>query len=405
MLKIFKNDLKLFFKDTKSVVLTFLLPIILITLFAFAFGGMSGKRSGANPIDLIIVDEDQSVTSKSIIVGLDSLTGLSTKHLDNGEAVKLISKGKYPAALVFHEGFEKSVASKDVQIELLYDKSKEMETGLLQPILIQAIMSVSAKEAVAGNIKDYFRINFPDLDPTISDKVLNDMNSDNGGGPEMMMDPQIKMTSIIGETKDVNLGLIQAVAGTAILMLLFSVAGIGASILEEKEGGTLNRLLVSPLTPNAILFGKMLTTFFIALLQLIVMFLFAWLVLGLNLLVNVPAVILMIIATAFAVSSFGIFLAAISKTRQQAQSLGTLIILIMSAIGGSMIPLFIMPAIMKKIAMFSVNYWGIQGFYDIFWRDLPTIEVLPRVFVLLGIGIVMTLISLRLFRKNVVKLV
>ena len=77
----------------------------------------------------------------------------------------------------------------------------------------------------------------------------------------------------------------------------------------------------------------------------------------------------------------------------------------MSAIGGSMIPLFIMPAIMKKIAMFSVNYWGIQGFYDIFWRDLPTIEVLPRVFVLLGIGIVMTLISLRLFRKNVVKLV
>lgn len=44
----------------------------------------------------------------------------------------------------------------------------------------------------------------------------------------------------------------------------------------------------------------------------------------------------------------------------QARGLSTLIILIMSAIGGSMIPLFLMPAIMKKIAVFSVNYWGIQ---------------------------------------------
>ncbi len=60
---------------------------------------------------------------------------------------------------------------------------------------------------------------------------------------------------------------------------------------------------------------------------------------------------------------------------------------------------------MKKIAVFSVNYWGIQGFYDIFWRALPLTDILLRVFVLVGIGIVMSLISVRLFRKNVVELV
>ena len=87
--------------------------------------------------------------------------------------------------------------------------------------------------------------------------------------------------------------------------------------------------------------------------------------------VNIPGLILMIIATSFAVSSLGIFLAAVAKTRQQAQNLSTIIILVMSAIGGSMIPLFIMPSILQKIALLSVNYWGIQGFYDLFWRALP----------------------------------
>jgi len=221
----------------------------------------------------------------------------------------------------------------------------------------------------------------------------------------LSFESSLKLTSVVGEKKEANLAVIQAVAGTAIMMLLFSVAGIGTSILEEKENGTINRLLYSPLKAVSILFGKMLYALFIAVLQLSLMFIFAWVAFGLDLSLNIPALVLMIFATGFAVSSFGIFLASISKTRQQAQGLSTLIILIMSAIGGSMIPLFFMPAIMKKIAVVSVNYWGIQGFYDIFWRDLPLVDILPKILVLTGIGVVMTMISIRLFNKNVMKLV
>ena len=112
----------------------------------------------------------------------------------------------------------------------------------------------------------------------------------------------------------------------------------------------------------------------------------------------------MIIATAFAVSGLGIFLAAVAKSRQQAQNLSTIIILVMSAIGGSMIPLFIMPSVLQKIALFSLNYWGIQGFYDIFWRTLPLEAILPKILILMGIGIVMTLASVWLFKKRIMKL-
>jgi ABC-type multidrug transport system permease subunit len=76
----------------------------------------------------------------------------------------------------------------------------------------------------------------------------------------------------------------------------------------------------------------------------------------------------------------------------------------MSAIGGSMIPLFIMPSILQKIALLSVNYWGIQGFYDLFWRALPLEEILPKILILMCIGVVMTLASIRLFKKRITKL-
>ncbi len=123
----------------------------------------------------------------------------------------------------------------------------------------------------------------------------------------------IKWTSDCREKNDTKLGLIQAVAGTAILMLLFSVAGVGTSILEEKENGTINRLLYSPLKGSTILYSKMLFAFFISILQLTAMFLFAWLIFNMDLSVNIPGLILMIIATSFAVSSLGIFLAADCK--------------------------------------------------------------------------------------------
>jgi ABC-type multidrug transport system permease subunit len=262
------------------------------------------------------------------------------------------------------------VLNGDPPLEIIYDKEQSFETGRLHAIIINALLSFS-KPAQQKRAKA----------------------------------PVLKMTSIVGEDNNQTLGLIQAVAGTAILMLLFSVAAIGTSILEEKENGTISRLLFSPLNLKTILYSKMLFAFLISLLQLTLMFIFSWLFLGLDITTDIKALILMIISSSFAVSSLGIFLAAIARSRQHAQSLSTLIILVMSAIGGSMIPLFIMPDIMNTVARFSVNYWSIQGFYDIFWRSLPLADILPKILLLTGIGSVLTFLSLRLFSKNIFNII
>jgi ABC-type Na+ efflux pump permease subunit len=397
MIRLFKKDLIMFFNDQRSFVLTFLVPIILITLFAFAYGGIGDYAAGSESLELLVVNQDRSRLSEEFISDLDSAAAVNVISSDLEKAKELIIKGKYASALVFKKGFQDSMSlGGDIPIELLYDREQEMETGHLQVVILNILMSYR------GKIEMQKYINLFGSSMQVPDSTGMILSQSDGRGTDSF---PLEMTSIVGEKNDHKLGLIQAVAGTAILMLLFSMAGVGTSILEEKENGTINRLLYSPLNSQTILYSKMLFAFFIAILQLSVMFLFSWIFLSLDITLNIPALVLMIVATAFAISSMGIFLAAISKSRQQAQNLSTLIILVMSAIGGSMIPLFFMPEIMNKFAVLSVNYWGIQGFYDIFWRSLPLSEILPKIIVLICTGVVMTILSIRLINKNILNLI
>jgi len=398
------KDLKLFTADKRGMLLAFLLPIALISLFAMAFGGTGKHESRA--MELVIADEDKSAESKKIIDALDSLKEFEVAVTSLDTAERLIKKGDENAVLVLHKGLSDS-AKKDapLPIELKYDAAREMETGILQGALTGSLMKiVGNKNMIKQAIENFDRQN-PGIDSIAREMIHKQIAGTFSGDDNSQRQPMIKSTPLVAEAEN-SPGLVQAVAGTAIMMLLFSVAAMGASLLEEKQEGTLKRLLYSPLHPNNILFGKMISVNIISVIQLVVLFVFAWLAFGLNIFQNIPALLIMILATAFACSSFGVFLASIAKSRSQVQGLSTLIILTMSAIGGSMIPLFVMPLFMQKMAVISVNYWGIQGFYDIFWRMLPLNDstFITRVVVLFVIGIVLNIISIMFYKRNVLKI-
>ena len=201
-------------------------------------------------------------------------------------------------------------------------------------------------------------------------------------------------------------GIAHVVAGTSMMMLLLSVAGIGGRLLDEKQEGMLKKLLCSPIHPNNILYGKMIYANIISIIQLIIMFIFGWLVFGLPIIHHLPSIAIMILATAYACSGFGIVLASFARSRQQVQGLSTVIVLVMSGIGGSMVPVFMMPDFMQKIAAITVNYWGIQGFYDIFLEHLPITDItfLSKVLISIFIGTSLNFIAFQMFKRNILKI-
>jgi ABC-2 type transport system permease protein len=100
-----------------------------------------------------------------------------------------------------------------------------------------------------------------------------------------------------------------------------------------------------------------------------------------------------------AVASFGMLLASVSRTRAQQAAISTLIILTMSAVGGSMFPRFLMPEMMKRIGLLTFNAWAIDGYTKVFWRDEPLSHLAPQVGALVGSCIVLFLIARRFARK------
>jgi ABC-2 type transport system permease protein len=148
-----------------------------------------------------------------------------------------------------------------------------------------------------------------------------------------------------------------------------------------------------------LLAGKLIFNTLLAFTQLVAMFLFGWAVFKLDFFSHLAGFTVMGLATAFSVAAFGLLLASACHTRGQLGALSTLLILIMSSIGGSMFPRYLMPENMQKAGLLTINAWAIDGFTKVFWRDLPVSSLGPQVGVLIGAGIVLFLIARRVARR------
>jgi len=106
-------------------------------------------------------------------------------------------------------------------------------------------------------------------------------------------------------------------AAIGVMFLLFTSSGAAGSLLDEAESGTLDRVLSSRVTMGTLLAGKLCYSWLLAFSQLVLMFLWAWLVFKLDFIPHIPGFVVMGLSTAFAVGAFGMLLASICRTRGQ----------------------------------------------------------------------------------------
>jgi ABC-2 type transport system permease protein len=184
-----------------------------------------------------------------------------------------------------------------------------------------------------------------------------------------------------------------------VMFLLFSASGAGGALLDEEESGTLGRLVGSRAGMTGVLVGKWLFITMLGILQLVVMFTWGMLVFQLPLLPHLPGFFVMTIATSAAAAAFGLVLATISRSRAQLSGISTIVILAMSAVGGSMFPRFLMSEGMQRMGLVTFNAWALDGYIKVFWRNQPVTELWPQVGVLLFLCAVF-LYAARMFARR-----
>jgi len=300
------------------------------------------------------------------------------------------------AAIVFEQGDPSDTMDTVPKIGIMTDSFDQVASQVLAALVQKAVMTANG-ELAKEKSNNLVQSNATVAMPVMSANLVRTADFDaNAASPmSIAQAPMIEVIDVIGGKKT-NPVVAMYAAGIAVMFLLFSATTASGSLLEERENSTLDRLLCSRLTMDQLLLGKWAYLTVIGSIQMTLMFTWGALVFRIDLLNHLDGFVAMTLVTAGAASSFALMLAALCTSRMQLGWVSTIVILSMSAIGGSMVPRYLMSESIQKAGLLTFNAWALEGYNKIFWRELPVTELKLELVVLLVSGFLF-IVAARLF--------
>ena len=198
----------------------------------------------------------------------------------------------------------------------------------------------------------------------------------------------------------------QSVPGWLVFGMFFVVAAIAGLFVDERSCGALARLRSMGATPTILLAAKVVPYMLVNGIQAALMLSVGiWLmpVLGGDALsldgISWRALVLVLLCISAAAVSLALAIACLVRTHAQASTLGPILNVLMAALGGIMVPLFVMPEVMQQIAAYSPMNWGLEALLDVMVRGADASSVLPRMARLGGFSVLMLTLAYLLFRR------
>ncbi len=164
--------------------------------------------------------------------------------------------------------------------------------------------------------------------------------------------------------------------------MFFIVIPFAGAMIKEREDGTLGRLLTMPVSYTTIMLSRVSVYLLVCFLQFVLImlmgiYLFPLLNLpSLDITGKIMSLSVMALFGSLAAVSYGIAIGAVAQTHQQASIFGSVSIMILAALGGIWVPVFIMPPFLKSLSIISPLNWALNSFYDILIRNASLADVL-----------------------------
>lgn len=200
----------------------------------------------------------------------------------------------------------------------------------------------------------------------------------------------------------------QNVPAWLVFGMFFVVASIAGLFVEERACGALSRLRSLGAKPWQLIVSKIVPYLGVNGVQAVLMLAVGvWLMPqiggeGLSLQgIDWGALLLMLLAISLAAVSLALAVACLVSTHAQAATFGPILNVLMAALGGVMVPLFVMPPVMQKIATYSPMNWGLEGLLNVLLRNGDVASVLPQVGRLAGFATLMLVLAFWLFRRRI----
>jgi ABC-2 type transport system permease protein len=389
-------------RDRGALAMSFVLPVVFFLIFAAIFAGASGEGLR---LALALADEARSDASRRLFraVAEDPGVQASGPGLSSAEVRERVRTGAADVGLIAPAGrrpLGDLGGFGPAPLVVVVDPARRVAGSMLAGIVQRAYFRALPDVALGGVVE----LIDTELAPLSADQKrevadgLTELREDAAAGRGAGLEELLETEAAAGRGAALNHVAYYAGA-VAILFLFFSCVHGALSLLEERDAEILDRVLAGPGGTAPLLAGKFLFLVLQGTLQVLVIYVVAWVVHGVDLPGHLAGCVAVTLTAAAAAAGLSLALTAACATRRQAQTLANVAILIASALGGSMVPRFFMPEAIQRVGWLTPTTWALEAYTGLFWRDDPPSALLLPIALLLATAALALLLARRLTRR------
>ena len=434
MLQVVRKDMLRFFRDRRALIINLALPLVITFIMGLSFGGGIFGKTGISAIRIVGVAGDlPQMLRDPITEGLEETGFFSVTWADSATADELVRGGEAAAAILLPDDLiERFFKFQEIRIRVWKDPGSQLKAGIVEQVIGRALREVQAGEAVyaglwpedvgpqdeqewVSTLESYFEGDLQsvwkkwkkaDEDPfwdVFQQEITQVMDrqvalTDALAGPGIELEVENKApTDPEGQQEDVNL-FNYFLPTFSVFFLMFGVAAATRDFHREREMGTLNRQLLSPLNARDFVLGKWLSAAIQGSFQLLVLFFAGAVLFQVNLGSDPWSLPLAVVLTCTTAAGFFLLLTLICRTEKMADNLSTIVVLISAMLGGNMMPIDQLPDWTRSFGQFFFNYWANLSFSRVMVSDENLLSDPLPVFVLAGGTVVFLAGSLIAYR-------
>jgi ABC-2 type transport system permease protein len=378
-------------KDRTGLLTLVGVPLMLTFLFGTMLGG------GEQRITVAVADLDRTAISTELVAVLDARS-YAVREVDEQQARAMAASGEAVAALIVPKGFSNDVlGGVDTTVTLEKDPRSTSVIGV-QQALEGRVQRIAANAETVRIVQQAYRdasaasgsafgAPAPDAVYSYADRIWSPT-------PPLSVDATTVVRSKTRGASQQPVGFQQYSLGFTLMFMLFMGMGAAGGFLDERELGTLSRLLTTPTSRTLLVVGKVVGIYATVLLQAAIMIGFG------VFLFHVPwgddplGVILIVTTFGLAATGLGIMISTLARTRGQVSALTAVGATAMAMLGGAYWPLDIVSPAMRTIALLTPVGWAMTGLTDVVVRAqgagqavLPSAVLLGMAAVFLAVGV------------------
>ncbi|MFZ2413881.1 MAG: ABC transporter permease [Candidatus Cryosericum sp.] len=392
------KDLKVRVRDKSAFVILLILPMAMIIVLGTVFN-WTGSSFSAN---VTLVDLDGGDMARRLTQDVFASPQLKdllfvTTASSEAEARSLVEQGKTGAAVIIPAGFSSGVtAGTRVAITILGNPETATQAGVIRNVVESFTTEVQRRQLAASiaiqTLQQSGAVPPQHMQEAVQG-VLDEVSTSQQTGT-------VSVTTTTQEGVKVPRALDYYAVGMALLYLIFTANTGTEGMLEEQRQHTLSRILATPTSRVQVLLGKLVGIFVIAALQFTMIIVLTRLLYRVDWGPSVPAVIVMAAASVLAGAGLSTLVAALARTPEQAGSIGPAVALVYSLLGGTMWPVYNMPAWMNSMSRLTFTRWSLEGFTSLMVNGGGVSSIMRPVSVCLAMAALFLFISVTVLNRN-----